>query len=359
MPDIYGLDATAAPFVAAAAEISRNILDKHAVEVDEKAKFPGEAVASLGAQGLLGLCVSKDLGGKGAGPRAFVGVVEELAQHDSSTAMIYVMHVAGQQAIAAGRAKSRDAILKEIAAGKHLTTLALSEKGSRSNFWLPSSKLEANGDGFKTTAAKSWVTSASHAQSYVSASQRPGAGSPLESTCYLVRPGNSARVAAGFNGLGLRGNDSSPVSIEAHEVKSDDLLTEQGKGIEMILQVVLPWFAIGTSAMSNGICRAAVGATSAHLANAGMDGGSKLRDLPQLRARISEMSVRTEASRALLGFTLDLIEQPSELTPLYVLQEHLPLERLFRDARAGWVMAPTVDHLKDFIGKALTGLPLL
>jgi len=31
---------------------------------------------------------------------------------------------------------------------------------------------------------------------------------------------------------------------------------------------------------------------------------------------------------------------------------------LFRDARAGWVMAPTVDHLKDFIGKALTGLPL-
>jgi len=38
--------------------------------------------------------------------------------------------------------------------------------------------------------------------------------------------------------------------------------------------------------------------------------------------------------------------------------KHLPVERLFRDARAGWVMAPTVDHLQDFIGKALTGLPL-
>jgi alkylation response protein AidB-like acyl-CoA dehydrogenase len=37
---------------------------------------------------------------------------------------------------------------------------------------------------------------------------------------------------------------------------------------------------------------------------------------------------------------------------------HLPVERLFRDARAGWVMAPTVDHLQDFVGKALTGLPL-
>jgi len=38
--------------------------------------------------------------------------------------------------------------------------------------------------------------------------------------------------------------------------------------------------------------------------------------------------------------------------------KHLAVERLFRDARAGWVMAPTVDHLQDFIGKALTGLPL-
>jgi alkylation response protein AidB-like acyl-CoA dehydrogenase len=38
---------------------------------------------------------------------------------------------------------------------------------------------------------------------------------------------------------------------------------------------------------------------------------------------------------------------------------HLSIERFFRDARAGWVMAPTVDHLADFLGRALTGLPLL
>jgi alkylation response protein AidB-like acyl-CoA dehydrogenase len=36
----------------------------------------------------------------------------------------------------------------------------------------------------------------------------------------------------------------------------------------------------------------------------------------------------------------------------------LGVERLFRDARAGWVMSPTVDHLHEFVGRALTGLPL-
>lgn len=34
------------------------------------------------------------------------------------------------------------------------------------------------------------------------------------------------------------------------------------------------------------------------------------------------------------------------------------IERLFRDARAAAVMAPTSEALSDFIGKAVCGLPL-
>jgi alkylation response protein AidB-like acyl-CoA dehydrogenase len=113
--------------------------------------------------------------------------------------------------------------------------------------------------------------------------------------------------------------------------------------------------------------------------------GTLLRDLPQLRARLAQMSVRTEASRALLGRTLGEMESGSSEASLFVLsarraaldaalevtdlalkacggaafsRQAMPIERLFRDARAGWVMAPTVDHLDDFIGRALTGLPL-
>ena len=96
------------------------------------------------------------------------------------------------------------------------------------------------------------------------------------------------------------------------------------------------------------------------------------------------MSTRTDQARALLGYTLREMEEPNAMTPLYVLEtrlasleaaidvtdlamktcggaafsRHLGIERLFRDARAGWVMAPTVDHLHDFIGRALTGMPL-
>lgn len=387
MPHIYGLDETAGPLTAAAAEIGAHIAGRCAADVDARARFPEESVAALAAQGFFGLCVPTALGGKAQGPRTFAAIVEELAQHCASTAMVYVMHVTAAQAIASSvTLTQRDDILRAIAAGRHLTTLALSEKGSRSQFWAPVSRLEEKDGAYVTSASKSWVTAAQRADSYVASAQKPGAVTPLESTIYLIRKNTAGvRVAGTFEGLGLRGNDSAPVTIENSRIARDDLISAPGEGAKTMLDVILPWFAIGTAAMANGLCRAAVAATAGHLSAQGFEHtGTRLRDLPNLRARLAQMSVRTEQSRGLLGYTLGEMEQPSETTPLYVLQsrlaaleaatdvtdlamkacggaafsKHLPLERLFRDARAGWVMAPTVDHLQDFIGRALTGLPL-
>src|SRR3954454_18979200 len=87
--------------------------------------------------------------------------------------------------------------------------------------------LEEAGADFETSAAKSWVTAANHADSYVSSGQKPGASSPLESTIYLVRaksPG--VRVTSAFDGLGLRGNDSAPVSLDHLKVQQGDLISK-------------------------------------------------------------------------------------------------------------------------------------
>src|SRR5204863_521720 len=85
----------------------------------------------------------------------------------------------------------------------------------------------------------------------------------------------------GGDGLGLRGNDSAPVSLQGVGIADGDLITPQGEGAAAMLQVILPWFNIGSAAMSNGLCRAAVGATATHLqAGAFEHTGTALRDLP-------------------------------------------------------------------------------
>src|SRR5262249_60062777 len=97
------------------------------------------------------------------------------------------------------------AVLREIGAGRHLSTLALSEAGSRSHFWAPVSRAQRNGLGVRISAKKSWVTSAGHAQSYVVSSLAPEGNGPTESTLYLL-PGETRglSVVGSWDGLGLR-----------------------------------------------------------------------------------------------------------------------------------------------------------
>ncbi|MCG8651216.1 MAG: acyl-CoA/acyl-ACP dehydrogenase, partial [Pirellulales bacterium] len=158
MTHIYGIDDSGLEFVSAAARISEEFKEC-AAEVDRDAVFPQAAITKLGEQGLLGLCVPADFGGKDATPGVFAGVVEQLAQACASTAMIYVMHVTAAQALVASKTLAeRKSLLRAIAAGKHLTTLAFSERGSRSQFWAPVSQLREDGHGgFVTSASKSWV----------------------------------------------------------------------------------------------------------------------------------------------------------------------------------------------------------
>jgi len=387
MTHIYGIDESDLAYVGTATQIAGTIKTQ-APEVDKLAVFPEAAIRLLAERGLLGLCIPETSGGQGRSPGVFAGVVEQLSQACPSTAMIYVMHVSATQAFVASQTlEGRESLLREVAAGRHLTTLAFSERGSRSQFWAPVSRLrQAGRGGLLTTASKSWVTAANHADSYVASAQKPGAASPLESTLYRVRrTAGGITISGSFDGLGLRGNDSAPVEFADVAVREGDLLTVQGEGAKMMLEVVLPWFAVGTAAMAHGLCQAAVDATRKHLSGTGFSHDeTRLRDLPNLRARLAEMSYRTEQSRALLGYTTRCMLAPDEQTPLLVLQSrlaaleaalqvtdlamktcggaafsrHLGVEQMFRDARAGWVMAPTGDHLLDFVGRALTGLPL-
>jgi len=383
------LDRDQEQIVARIREIVRTSIAPNAVETDTNATFPKASIQALADAGFFGLTLPKDVGGIAQPPRVFIAIVEEIALACASTAMIYVMHISATQGILNSKTLgNRESLLRDIASGKHLTTLAFSERGSRSQFWAPVSKLtaNANGDGFTTSAIKSWITSASHASSYVSSVQKPDSESPMDVTVYLAHPkAKGMEIETGFNGLGLRGNDSVPVTYNNIDIANSDLMTDQGEGATMMLEVLLPWFAIGTAAIANGLCRAAVGATAAHLSGTGFEHTkSQLRDLPNLRSRLAEMSVRTEQSRALLAHTATEMEMPTAMTPLYVLQsrlaaveaavdvtdlamkacggaafsKHLGIERLFRDARAGWIMAPTADHLRDFVGRALTGQPL-
>jgi len=118
--------------VAKAKEIADRVLAASAAANDKAGRFSEDAVDALGEAGLLGLTIPVEHGGSGLGPRAFAAVVAALAEADASVAMVYKMHVCAVATILAARAAASVAdTLNDIAAGRHLSTLAFSESGSQ------------------------------------------------------------------------------------------------------------------------------------------------------------------------------------------------------------------------------------
>jgi len=374
--------------VSNAKDVADRILAPAARQNDKEARFSAEAIAALGPAGLLGVMLPAEVGGAGLGPRTLAAVVATFAEADASVAMVYLMHVCASATIASARRGAAVAqTLKDISAGKHLSTLAFSEAGSRSHFWAPVSRAKRNAAGVHLSAKKSWVTSAGHAQSYVVSALSPEGKSPTESTLYLVESGTSGLSVSGpWDGLGMRANASAPMILDDCKIGPSFQLTDDGAGFKAMLEVVLPLFNLGTSAVALGLCRAAVAGTASHLNSARFDhlGQTLGESLQTLRAQLATMQIETDGLAARIDDLIDHLERPRETTVLRVLEskaaagevaiavtsaamrvcggaafsKHLSIERLFRDAHAGAVMAPTGDVLRDFIGKAILGIPL-
>jgi alkylation response protein AidB-like acyl-CoA dehydrogenase len=362
-------------------KVATEVVAPLAAEIDQSGAFPRAAIEALGQAGLLGLVSAPEVGGLGQAHRAATLGVERLARECASTAMIACMHYAGAAVIEAHGPRD---VREAIAAGRHLTTLAFSEVGSRSHFWAPVSTAARINGRVRLDAQKSWATSAGQVNSYVWSSQPVDAKGA--STIWLV-PGDAPglSIPAPFNGLGMRGNHSSPVTAEHVTLPTGAMLGPDGGGFDIMMGIVLPYFQLMNAAVSVGTMEAAATKAAAHVAQTRLSHlNQSIADLPTIRAYIARMRVKTDMARALLLDTVSALENGRDDAMLRVLEvkaaageaatevtdlamrvcggaafrKEIGVERHFRDARAATVMAPTTDALYDFIGKAVCGMPL-
>jgi alkylation response protein AidB-like acyl-CoA dehydrogenase len=370
---------TQAEVLTAVEQIARDVVAPQAAQVDREGAFPEAAVSAFSKAGLLGLLSSKEVDGLGFGPRQAVLVIERLGRECASTAMVLCMHYSA----AAVLEKLASKEVRASVAKSQLATLAFSEVGSRSQFWAPvSTAARANGT-VTLNARKSWVTSANRA-GYVWSS-KPFAAQGPSTLWWVPQKTPGIRVTEAFDGMGLRGNDSCPVTAEAATLPASHLLGADGEGFKHMLETVLPFFNVMNAAASVGLMDSATTRAAAHAAGTAFQhSSSTVADLPTVRAYLARMRIKTDAARALLLDTVDAMETSRPDAVLRVLEskasageaatevtdlamrvcggaafrKEVGVERMFRDARAATVMGPTTDVLYDFIGKALCGLPV-
>src|SRR5262249_49946476 len=133
----------------------------------------------------------------------------------------------------------------------------------------------------------------------------------LASTLYFVprnTPGFS--VSGSWHGLGLRGNASAPMRLVNVSVPATNRVSGEGEGFAAMLNGVLPWFQLGSAAISVGIARAATGATLGHLRDTRLEHlGQPLASLLNLRARLAQMQIAVDSHEAFVDRVARQMEQ--------------------------------------------------
>lgn len=370
-------------------DVARDVAGPNAATVDADARWPEATIRALQEAEVAGIVAPESAGGCGLGLLALVQVCEELGRACASSALCFGMHCVGTAVIAAKATEEQaECYLEPIAAGEHLTTLALSEPGTGSHFWLPETTLDHVGGEWVLNGTKTLVTNGGHADSYVVSTVAASPDAPPGDFSCLVVDGSSSGLVWGppWRGVGMRGNSST--SLELHRVRAPRhaLLGAEGDQIWYVFNVVAPYFLAAMAGSYLGVATAALEEARVHLTTRRYShDGSRLAEQPVLQHRVGSLWAQVERTRRLLWYAAEsmdaghvealpaLLAAKAEVADCAVAvaneamtvtggiayREGSPLERHLRDARASHVMSPTTDLLRTWTGRAILGENLL
>ncbi len=369
---------------------------------DDELKFPRRNLELLGEHGFLALTVPEEYGGLGENHVAYSMVCETIARYGcASTAMCYVMHMGAVNAIMLRSTPALiDKYIRPLNSGK-IGTLSYSDPETGSHFWYPiSSGAERVNGGFKVRKKASWTTSAGFADFYVVQTTSPDFKGYDDLSVFVVDAEDAHAQPALWDALGLRGNQSGALNVQG-EIPGDQIVGPVGDGAESNDESVDPWFLLGSSSVWNGISMGAIDIARRHTTRKRhVDVGLRVCDYPTIQDYVGEAVIDTNAARV---FALSVAEafdratdnnrrvlQPGTTARAGFLhwgwqlkfaaaknvahvvdkmlhacggsgyKRDMELERYLRDGKAGWVMGPTNEVLRQFVGKsALLGFEVL
>jgi alkylation response protein AidB-like acyl-CoA dehydrogenase len=372
----------------------RGLVDKvirpNAERHDREGTFPRATLDALAEAGWNSVLFPKELDGLGLDHVAFAIVAEEIASADASAGLIYVMHVAAAQTVYLfGNDDQKERWVRSARKGL-IGTFSTSERATGGHFWHNVSQAKRQGSDYLIDLEKSFTTSAGQADYYVLSTKLPDAKHPSD-ILWLIVDGKKPGITPGpWDALGVHSNHSGPLKFSGVAVPEKDRLGKEGQGREVLFDGGSPSYLLGLGAVWHGVARGALAEAASYATRTvHHDYERRLADYQVLRQELGKAKVLVESLRPwqeALAARLDKLQaegkpQGELVFPLLELKVHAsevaaqvtragldisggygyrrgPLERYFRDGRAGVVMGPSNNVAREWLGKSLVGLPL-
>lgn len=360
---------------------------ERAAQHDRDASFPFENFADLHRTGYLALTLPAAVGGRGLSVYEFCLVQEQLAQGCGATALAANMHLYNCGGVLGSftepfRRRVVETILKDGA----VIGSSLSEPTA--SLLSPTVTARKVPGGYRVDGRKYFCTLAPILRYFLFSATLEGSAKPGVSgtvTLAAERGTQGMEIVETWDSMAMRATGSHDIQFTDAFIPDECLVGPEGEGVESGL-AALPWYALGIAAVYTGVAGAAFNFTVDYVKQRTLHPlPTSIAHLPGIQFTVAEMAMSLEAARALIYKTAaelahgaDFGEDtlPKVTTPQFFathaalevvtkamqavggpsLFRRYPLERYYRDVRAGTLHPFTHSWLLEMIGKRALGI---
>jgi alkylation response protein AidB-like acyl-CoA dehydrogenase len=352
----------------------------HVREMDRTQKMKPELVKAAFEMGLMGIEVPADLGGSGAGFTTAIIAVEELAAVDPSMAVcVDVQNTLVNNAIlrwASDEQKKRycPRLVRDLPA-----SYCLSEAGSGSDAFALATRAVEDGDVFRLTGEKMWITNGAEAGFFLLfATVDPGLGYKGITAFLIERDFPGFEVGKKEDKLGIRASSTVTLHLDDCVVPRKNVLGEVGKGYKIAIET-LNEGRIGIGAQMVGLARGAMKYARSYILER-RQFGRLIADFQGIQFQFAQLATELEAARLLVYNAARLKDaghpfvteaamaklfasQVAERVASKCVELHggvgfttdFPAEKLYRDAKIGSIYEGTSNMQLLTIARQLLG----
>ena len=343
-----------------AREVGKTFVAPRAADIDARGEFSWGSVDVFAREGFLRLLIPKEYGGEDGDVTSFCIIVEELARHCASSALLVVVQAVGTMPVVLGGSEElKKRVLTRLAKEKGLICFCLTEPESGSDAASIRTKAILEGDHYRINGRKCFITNGGVSDFYTIFTTTHPEKKIEGITGFLVDKGTPGlSIGKTEEKMGIRGSNTTEVIIDDVKVPVSQRIGEEGVGWWLMMRTLnrsRP--AIG--ALAVGIAQGAID----YLIQYGHEKGWKEggEGTSGVLLKLADMTVETEAARAIVYKSAEMMDEKMKGTPVQMfsamskyfasdiamkvttdavqmlqwqgLTQSHPLERMMRDAK--------------------------
>ena len=281
--------------------VCENKIAPHAADVDEKSRFPQEALDALTEAGLAAPHVPEEYDGAGIDALGTCIVIEEVARVCCSSSLIPAVNKLGSlPVILGGGEEIKRKYLPPLGRGEAMFSYGLSEREAGSDTASMRTKAKKDGDDWILSGQKAWITNAGVSEYYtVLAVTDPEGQRGRNVSAFVVEKSDEGfSFGEPERKLGIKGSPTRELHFDNVRLPGDRIIGAEGEGLKIALRT-LDHTRVTIGAQAVGIAQGALDQATAYVKER-KQFGKAIAEFQAIQFMLADMAMKVETARQMV-----------------------------------------------------------